>query len=172
MASSQGISAVYLSIPWAKGSVTQAGYEGWIRLTGLSFNLEGKFSMEDVENVDQSDDFGQVVKVSGVQLEKHLDDASGDFLRKSVEPGEQEGADFRIVLLSLHGSRDGQPALQAEYILKKAVIEKFDVDASGGECVEKLSVAFNSMDANFHNYDVKGKPTNTIRLSCDVDCKK
>lgn len=156
----KGAYAYYMRVPFATGSATAAGFEGWVRLTEFSFDIKAYVSfLADLFDEEAEDDRTEV-EFSTFKMKKRIDDASGELLLQalSADDGSQDECCIEVVVCAPDAGKGGRPKIYAHYFLEEAIIVGYSFDDSGGNPTEEIVVSYNEIRAEFmpHNAEVAG----------------
>ncbi|MEM8490373.1 MAG: type VI secretion system tube protein Hcp [Pseudomonadota bacterium] len=141
--------AIYLKVPFAKGGATAAGFEGWIELESLQFQVDRSISLEtaSLKNLPS-----ETPKFSHFTVTKRIEDSSGGLFEQAAQG--TSGHEIEIVVV------ETGPKPYVRYKLSDVYLAQYSVDATVGHLAERVSFAYSTIQAEFlpHNRSNTSNP--------------
>lgn len=140
---------MFMHLPFAKGSATAYGYEGWVRLLSVKFDAEQQAIKEiGKDKGRRKRDVGNG-RISEFTISKNLDDASGDLMERVCMGLYQPGCTVKIVICTTDGANAGEAVEFARYELSDAVFINYEMQTGSDNPVEEIKIAYNGAFAQY-----------------------
>lgn len=151
--------AIYMKVPFTKGSVTAKGYESWIALDSLQLDTDRSLS---AEAATLSHRAHGVTRFSPFTISKQVDESSPGLAGEAWHG--KTGHDIEIAVVE-----PGNPPKESvRYKLSKAMLSSYSLSSGGDKPHENFSFTFALIEIKFTPHDSINRTGTPDRVSYDL----
>lgn len=147
--------AIYLKVPFASGGATASGFEGWIELESLQFQVDRSISLEtaSLKNLPS-----ETPKFSHFTVTKRIEDSSGGLFDQAVQG--MSGHEIEIAVVETGPS----PKKYAHYKLSDVYVAQYSVDANSTFLAERVAFAYSTIKAEYVPHNRSNTGNSSIKV--------
>jgi type VI secretion system secreted protein Hcp len=152
--------AIYMKVPFTEGSVTTAGYQGWIQLSSLQLDTDRSLSAEVATLANRAHG---VPRFSLFNISKLVDESSPGLAGEAWHGSTGHDIEIAVVEPGIE-----KPVESVRYKLSKAMLSSYSFSSSGDRPNENFAFTYALIEIKFTPHDNAGRAGTTGRVSYDL----